>query len=544
MYNLTGFRALLTPTIIPSTIRNNMNTFFNIYCSASTTTSRIPIISQAYTPCGSVYYQFRFLLALVLAIAYLYLVRLFLQPPTQDASASELPRASPGRSAAVASGSPSPTPPPEEVAKNAPANGQDASSRQHESPERSSSPSKGVRNTSAQARGPDAPVFRPPSPSLSLQAPSASPRPPSPDAIQGNSQHTQRGASLPTSRHEHSRDHDVPNLALSSTNSSPLKQVLYIGSKDITQITSLDILVVPYGHQGTNKAIKDPGIDAKYLCEQFGKLDNVTVQSIPEDKVTLDRVKEAITARWEAARSGTCLLVLLSGHGDDDNAMTLPQGDRIDESHLDVLFQNLRQKHPKQLRVGIAFNICRDNRGKAAADTYSIALIWACSLGQKAWAFKFQTLHEPSSVFLLALLIAAYDTYQRLGVFEDRLKDWVSRLARFNNHVRHVDDCESCKPPSHFCPEAFVMRDGFRQDVDLEQSQGFLDDLFAFLEKREGFRELSKTVFDFIWARNSFLRSNGLILAPAVRGANEPVSQALGGQGANLSGGVIEKVFV
>ncbi|KAG8728505.1 hypothetical protein FRC10_004879, partial [Ceratobasidium sp. 414] len=349
--------------------------------------------------------------------------------------------------------------------EDASASDEDAPPQQHEPPERSSTLGKGVRNTSAQAPSlPDAQAARPPRPSSTL---AAEPRPPSPDATRGN---TKRGASLSTPGYEHSRD-QVRAPAPPPTKSFPLHQGLYVGSGVITEITRLDILVIPNGHQGTNRAIRDPGIDAKCLSEQFGRLEGVTVQSIPDDEVTLDRVKEAITALWEAAQPGCFLLVFLTGHGDDDNAMILPQAGRINELYLDELFQRLRQEHPKQLRVGVAFNICRENREKAAAEMHDVALIWACSLGQRAWAFKFQTLHEPSSVFLLALFIAAYDTYQGFGIFEDHFKVRVSQLARFNNHVSHVGDCEGCKPPYRFCHEAFIMKDRFRQDVDLGQSQ-------------------------------------------------------------------------
>ncbi|KAG9074733.1 hypothetical protein FRC06_010498 [Ceratobasidium sp. 370] len=306
-----------------------MNSHFDIFCSASAAASRFPIVSRAYSPCGSVYYHILFVLALVLAAAYLYLVRLVLQPPTPDTLSSESPRAAPGRSAAVAPTSPSNTLPSEQVAKNASAGDKDAPPPQHGSLERLG-PTKTVpkgRNTPAHAAGPDAHTARSPNRSPSTPAPSTSPLPPSPDVTQGNAKPAiQRGASLPTSGLEPSRDY-VPTLAPrpSTNKSSPLNQVLYVGSKDIAKITSLDILVFPYGHQGTISAIRDPRIDAKYQCEQFAKLKGVTVQSIPNDEVTLDRVKEAITARWEAAQPGTCLLVLLTGDGDGDgdNAMQM-----------------------------------------------------------------------------------------------------------------------------------------------------------------------------------------------------------------------------
>ncbi|KAG8776603.1 hypothetical protein FRC12_000821 [Ceratobasidium sp. 428] len=312
-----------------------------------------------------------------------------------------------------------------------------------------------------------------------------------------------RGASLPTVR---DNNHDPATIFTPlTTKPAPLKQTLYVGSKDFTRITTLDILVVPNGHGGE---IKDPEIDAKYLCKRFGALGNVNVQRIPEHEVTLDQLNETITARWKAALPGACLLIFLSGHG-CDNAMELRDNSRIDESHLDSLFQTLRRTNPKSLRVAVIFDICRDNKEKEAVEMHDVSLIWSCSPGQKTWGFGFETLHEPSSTLLLGLLLAAHITYQSSGVFEEQFKTQVTRFARFNNHVTHVAECNDCKRPN-LCSEAFVMRKDFEQDADLRQSQGFLNDLYSFLVEREQFRDLSKTVYEFMFKNNTFLRSNDL----------------------------------
>ncbi|KAG8709106.1 hypothetical protein FRC09_000859 [Ceratobasidium sp. 395] len=312
-----------------------------------------------------------------------------------------------------------------------------------------------------------------------------------------------RGASLPTVR---DNNHDpIAIFTPLTTKPIPLKQTLYVGSKDLTRITTLDILVVPNGHCGE---IKDPEIDAKYLCKQFGALGNVNVQRIPEHEVTLDQVNEAITARWKVALPGACLLVFLSGHG-CDNAMELRDNHRIDESHLNSLFQTLRRTNPKPLRVAVIFDICRDNKEKEAVEMHNVSLIWSCSPGQKTWGFGFETLHEPSSTLLLGLLLAAHTTYQSSGVFEEQFKTQVTRFARFNNHVTHVAQCNDCKRPN-LCSEAFVMRKDFEQNADLRQSQGFLNDLYSFLVEQEQFRDLSKTVYEFMFKNNTFLRSNDL----------------------------------
>ncbi|KAG8719625.1 hypothetical protein FRC09_010873 [Ceratobasidium sp. 395] len=312
-----------------------------------------------------------------------------------------------------------------------------------------------------------------------------------------------RGASLPTVR---DNNHDpITIFTPLTTKPVPLKQTLYVGSKDLTRITTLDILVVPNGDGGE---IKDPEIDAEYLCKHFGALDNVNVQRIPEHEVTLDQVNEAVTALWKAALPGACFLVFLSGHG-CDNAMVLRDNGRIDESHLNSLFQTLRRTNPKPLRVAVVFDICRDNKEKEAVEMHDVSLIWSCSPGQQTWGFGFETLGEPCSVLLLGFLLAAHIASQSSGIFEEHFKDQVSRFARFNNHVRHVGGCDVCEPPD-FCPKAFVMRSEFEQEVDLKQSQGFLNNLYSFLGEQEGFRELSKTVYEFMSKINTFRRSNEL----------------------------------
>ncbi|KAG9089544.1 hypothetical protein FRC07_012315, partial [Ceratobasidium sp. 392] len=381
-----------------------------------------------------------------------------------------------------------------------------------------------------QAPSPEDPqVTRATSRSFSAPVVVADPEEGLPGKTQGGTKRlSQRGVSLPVAPgHEYAHHYNPALPSPPAIKPSPLTQTLYVGSKDLTKITHLDILIVPNSYYGTDREIRDPDIDTTYLRERFGQLDNVTVHSIPDDELTLGQVDKAIAIRWEAADEGTCLLVLLTGHGDGDNAMMLYNGDRIDESHLNILFQSLRREHPKQFRIVVAFDICRESQ-KKALEMHHAALVWSCSPSQEAWAFGFEKLQGPSSAFLLGFLLAAYDAHQSLRVFEKLFEVRVAQLARYNNHVRHVGGCKPCMAyrngqRTELCPDAFVMRKEFAQRIDLRQSQGLLNDVYAFLVQQKRFRELSETVFEFMSVNDTFLKSNNLPL----RGANMPISQGL-----------------
>jgi hypothetical protein len=154
---------------------------------------------------------------------------------------------------------------------------------------------------------------------------------------------------------------------------------LYIGSSGLLEITILSLLVIAYDHKNTDWVIQDPEHDTNYLCEEFKKLDNVLFKSLSDDDATLARIDETITSLWKEAPARAHLLLLLTGHG-RDNAMILHKDELIDESYLNQLFQRLHQNSPRELRVTIVFDICRNNpKKKAMKMDDRVALIWSCS---------------------------------------------------------------------------------------------------------------------------------------------------------------------
>jgi hypothetical protein len=252
---------------------------------------------------------------------------------------------------------------------------------------------------------------------------------------------------------------------------APLETSLVSGSSDLSKTTALHFLIIAYDHEGTDQFILDPGHDTGYLLQEFKQLSGVLVKSLSGGDATLKGINDTVTALWRDAAPKTILLLLLTGHG-DNNAMELHGGERVDESDLNNLFHKLRQDSPKDLRVAIVFDICRENLEKTAAKMdRHVALVWSCSLGQKSFALNFDAFRMPSSFFLIGLFMASSDVRKDSGLFEEHLKSRVAQLSKYNCFLVHVRHCKALVHGEMSCPDAFEMQGGFAQDIDLLQSQ-------------------------------------------------------------------------
>ncbi|KAG9091233.1 hypothetical protein FRC06_000651 [Ceratobasidium sp. 370] len=323
----------------------------------------------------------------------------------------------------------------------------------------------------------------------------------------------------------------IPDGGAFASAPSPLETSLFVGSGDLVERIVLSLLVIAYGQQNTERAIEDPEHDAQYLRELFEKLDGVHFQALSDNEATFSRIDESIRRLWHQAPPNSHLLLLLTGHG-NDNAMELYGPDEvIDESYLNKTFQALYRESPKEVPVTIIFDICRDNKQKLVEEMDDrVALVWTCSLGQKSFAIKFRSFRMPRSLFLIGLFMASSDVFQELGSFEERLKLRIDQLARFNRHVDHVSGvpkCMECIPGRKLCAEAFVMKEEFAQIIDLSQSQGRMSTVFHLIGQKLPVIQLSETISRFLLNNKPFLSSNDLPLpATSQRGANKPSSQA------------------
>jgi len=309
-----------------------------------------------------------------------------------------------------------------------------------------------------------------------------------------------------------------------------LESTLYVGSSSLVKI-AISLLIIAYGHKNTPLAIDDPEHDANYLCTEFKKLDHVRFESLLDNEATLARIEETVTSLWNESPERSQLLLLLTGHG-QNNAMSLREDEIVDESHLNRLFQKLHQDSPKELRVTIVFDICRDNPTKQAVKMdRRVALVWSCSLGQKAYALKFNAFPMPRSFFLFGLFMASCDvrgdSRQDPGSFEEHLKKRVGEFAKLNSHVAHVQDCKTCIPGRNLCDNAFEMNADLSQDVDLEQSREGLEGLSSLLRRYIHFTEISERLSTFMLNNKPFRLSNGLSPQEHLdRGASRPTSQS------------------
>ncbi|QRV90047.1 hypothetical protein RhiJN_18065 [Ceratobasidium sp. AG-Ba] len=334
-----------------------------------------------------------------------------------------------------------------------------------------------------------------------------------------------RGCSLPILKVNHDEDQGQAGGPSLVAKLGSLERGLFVGCRSLAgsaiKVTCLNILVVP----GLDHNFKDK----MFIETLFESFKDVTVSTKFESAPTVLQVQDAIRVLWLDSRPGSCLFIPLIGHGDDNNAMILADGGRIDEFKVDEIIQKLHKDHPKELLVAVAFDICRENASNPAGKIHHGSLVWSCLLGQKAYAFEFETFEGPSSIFLLGLLLAAHDTHQNLGEFEERFRTRVVELSRFHNHVRHVvgvrgkGACEICKRPDSFCSGAYTMQEEYKQAIDFTQSQdGIWNSICAFLMEQEDFREMATKTFDFIHTLEPFQRSNPT--AP-VRGASQAAYQ-------------------
>ncbi|QRV75372.1 dynein heavy chain, cytoplasmic [Ceratobasidium sp. AG-Ba] len=265
-------------------------------------------------------------------------------------------------------------------------------------------------------------------------------------------------------------------------------------------------------------------LDTCYLRELFGRLPGVRFGSLSGSNATLFRIKEKLRQLWDKTPAGTHLVLLLTGHG-DDNAMVLYGDESIDESELVRIIKTLP---PKQLHVTIVFDICRENVQKAAVDVGKhIALIWSCSPGQQAWAAEFEEMTIPSSFLLIGFFMASSDASRYPGqTFEECLRLRIAQLSRFNGHLQHRRGCDGCRIRRE-CPDAFKTSNDYEQDVDLTQAQDALTHLHVLLARWPEFTKRCENVRVYMMGNKPFCKSNGLpVPLSRLRGVNTPVVEA------------------
>ncbi|QRW04279.1 hypothetical protein RhiLY_03278 [Ceratobasidium sp. AG-Ba] len=294
-------------------------------------------------------------------------------------------------------------------------------------------------------------------------------------------------------------------------------------SRDDRDILSLNILVIAKSNYKHHRSFTGPQLDTAYILKEAKDLPGVFIDSVSDGEATLDEVDKAIERVWIKAPDGSHLVFLLTGHGGSQGMILeehLQTDVEIDENHIQQRLLALNSIYPKDLLVTTVFDICRDEdpvKVVAHMDR-RISLIWSCLLGQTAQTLEFKPpkrceglvvyYHHlrnwwlgwwytparhpfsPGSHLLLAAVKAYQDVSENKGSFRERLDVRMIQLARFRSYVYHTSSpggvpvCAICVRDEVWCPSAFDIMEGFKQNIDLEHYWGHLDRLLEFLRQR------------------------------------------------------------
>ncbi|KAH7341507.1 hypothetical protein B0J17DRAFT_646865 [Rhizoctonia solani] len=114
-------------------------------------------------------------------------------------------------------------------------------------------------------------------------------------------------------------------------------------------------------------------------------------------QVSLAKVYDKIKQLYDEATElpGSELLVLLTGHGNSTKGMHLCRDEFINETDLYEFFEllKLQDTNSTPISVTILFDICREDQKPSIDPPAGITLIWSCSPGENAHAFRLQ--HDP-----------------------------------------------------------------------------------------------------------------------------------------------------
>jgi hypothetical protein len=208
-----------------------------------------------------------------------------------------------------------------------------------------------------------------------------------------------------------------------------LQASLHTGSR---KHPSLFILAIAVAFDG----LQDPEHDFELLKTWLKDHDSGAVRflGISGKDATREKIEIAIKTLYQEAllTPGSNLLILLTGEGDNTNRMHLVGGRFITDGDIRVwLWKLRRESKPANVPATVVLDYCRTNKHiPLGAVQDGIEFIWSCSLGQKAAALKFKAEDLPRSCFLLALMMAAYDSVLTKDSLKTAIHDGITRLSR------------------------------------------------------------------------------------------------------------------
>ncbi|KAG8689961.1 hypothetical protein FRC11_014659 [Ceratobasidium sp. 423] len=333
---------------------------------------------------------------------------------------------------------------------------------------------------------------------------------------------------------------------------TPLQVTLYNGSRKLpstphallipSTASTLFILAVGIAYADLKDPHHDLGILEMLL--QGHESERSRFKSISGEEATLEAIEEAMGEIYREAlkSSGSNVLILLTGDGDEENRMHL-MGDAVitDQDLRRWMWKLQIDCHPENRTVTIILDYCRTNPDiPLRAPHVGVEFIWSCSPGQTAAGLRFpSTQNIPRSCFLLAVMMASYSARNQRDLdliiaINYELHRLLRLLELTHKKIHEAGRCVPCNE-GRPCPMPPLRT----QDPDWQQagSMASFRDVVDALSKMD----IVSEVYD-LFMGNRFFREanelpvNGVIFKPTLshqsgmtqshRGASKPVCAA------------------
>ncbi|CAE6445388.1 unnamed protein product [Rhizoctonia solani] len=234
------------------------------------------------------------------------------------------------------------------------------------------------------------------------------------------------------------------------------------------------------------KILNDPALD----CESIHFI------TLLGEEATLESIEKCITQLFHDSKDlgiydRTKLFVYLTGEGDSQNRMCLPNKQFLSKKDINWWVWELRATWRYTRPITLVLDICRRDSHEPGISLHRrMELISSCSAGQEAQAIRFESEQDvPYSCFFLAFLVAPFDCP-------------ASTVASFKTNIeRRLDqlvELIQCKH-SRNTPEANNERPG-PQVPDWSQADCLWQNLLTLFElaRMLSRTKLAREVYDFV----------------------------------------------
>ncbi|CAE6409478.1 unnamed protein product [Rhizoctonia solani] len=167
---------------------------------------------------------------------------------------------------------------------------------------------------------------------------------------------------------------------------------------------------------GVDDGLKDPEHDLDFWKKILGdpelKSEVIRLVTLAGNEATPKNIDKALAQLFHDSEAlgipgRTKLFVYITGEGNDQNMMCLPNKETLSKGNIDQWLQELRTTWGYSRPITLVLDICRANKDELYTNMHGgTEFIFSCSPGEKALALKFDR-DTPYSSFMLAFVIAS-----------------------------------------------------------------------------------------------------------------------------------------